>query len=123
MTRTGSSQHRHRAALMTGVGLALLWATPALAQQRHQYNIHEGAAAQRVQMLATESGVQVIAPNADLAGIRTHAVRGDYTPLEALRQMLAGTGLEVTSSGGTLVITRASAGAPPAAQASAGGAV
>jgi iron complex outermembrane recepter protein len=114
MTRAGSSKLNYRAALMAGVGLALMCATPAMAQQRHRFNLPEGDAASRIQALAAEAGVQVIAPNADLAGVRARAVRGDYTPIEALRQMLAGSGLAVSSNDGTLVITRAAA--PPAGE-------
>ncbi len=109
MTTAGSRKLAHRAGLMAGVAMALLCSTPAAAQQRQSYNLPEGDAAQSVQTLATQSGVQVIAPNADLAGVRANAVRGDYTPIEALRQMLSGTGLQVASgAGGALVITRAS---------------
>jgi len=112
MTMAGTGRTNFRAALMAGVGFALLCATPAMAQQRHSFNLPAGDAAARVQALAAEAGVQVIAPNADLAGVRTHAVQGEYTPIEALRQMLAGTGLDVSNNGGTLVVTR---GAAPAA--------
>lgn len=108
MTRAGSKNTAYRAALMAGIAATLFCSAPAAAQQR-RFDMPAGDAAQSVQTLATQAGVQVIAPNADLAGVRTQAVRGDYTPIEALRQMLAGTGLEVAAgSGGTLVITRAS---------------
>ncbi|WP_165357196.1 TonB-dependent receptor [Sphingosinicella sp. CPCC 101087] len=96
---------------MVGAAFALLWSAPAMAQERQRYDLAEGDAAQRVQAVAIQSGVQVIAPSADLAGVRTRPVAGEYTPAEALRQMLAGTGLEVASgSGGALVVTRPSAG-------------
>jgi outer membrane cobalamin receptor len=101
-----------RAALMAGAGIALLWAAPAFAQQRQHFDLPAGDAAQRVRAVATQSGTQVIAPNADLAGIRTRPVRGDYSAAEALRLMLAGTGLEVNSNNGALVITRAAAQSP-----------
>ncbi|WP_162806586.1 TonB-dependent receptor [Sphingosinicella terrae] len=104
-----------RGALLAGVGFALLAASPALAQGRQRYDLQPGDAAQQVQAVAIQSGVQIIAPSSDLAGIRTRPVAGSYTPLEALRQMLAGTGLEVTTgSGGALVVTRAAAAATAA---------
>ncbi|MDQ8754980.1 TonB-dependent receptor [Sphingosinicella sp. LHD-64] len=88
---------------------AILFASPAIAQERQRFNLAAGNAAQRVQTLAIQSRVQVIAPNADLAGVTTRPVNGEYTPAEALRIMLAGSGLEAApSNGNTLVIRRAS---------------
>lgn len=96
-----------RAALMAGVAAALLWTAPASAQERQRYDIPAGEASQAVQRLAVQSGVQVMAPNADLSGITTNPVNGDYTPVEALRRMLADKGLEVVAmNDGTVVIRR-----------------
>src|SRR5918992_3411408 len=95
MTWARSRQLTLRAGWMAGAALALLCSTPALAQGQRDYDLPSGDAAQRVRALAAEAGVQVIAPNADLADVRTQPVRGRYSPAEALRQMLAGTGLEV----------------------------
>ncbi|MGY4395733.1 iron complex outermembrane receptor protein [Sphingomonas sp. UYAg733] len=97
-----------RAALFSSAAAIMLWAAPVAAQSRQSYNLPAGDAAQNVQKIAVESGVQVMAPNADLAGIKTNAVKGDYTPVEALQRMLANTGLEVVASGeNTVVIRRA----------------
>ena len=113
MTRAGPRQKALRTGLMAGVAFALLCSAPAFAQERQRFNLGAGNAAERVQALAIRSGVQVIAPSADLAGVRTRAVVGEYTPVEALRRMLDGTGLQVaTGSGGTLVVTRAAAAGP-----------
>ena len=97
MTRAGSAQKALRTGLMAGVAFVLLCSAPAMAQERQRYNLAAGDAAQRVQALAIQSGVQVIAPSADLAGIRTRPVIGEYTAVEALRRMLDGTGLSVSS--------------------------
>ena len=121
MNRAGSRQKALRTGLLAGVAFALLCSAPALAQERQRFNLAAGDAAQRVQSLAIQSGVQVIAPSADLAGVRTRPVVGEYTPVEALRRMLDGTGLQVSSgSGGALVVTRASAGGGSAGTAAAG---
>ena len=103
-----------RAALMAGAGISLLWAAPAFAQQRQHFDLPAGDAAQRVRAVATQSGTQVIAPNADLAGVKTRAVRGDYSAAEALRLMLDGTGLAVNANNGAVVITRAAVQTPAA---------
>ena len=89
-----------RAALMAGAGISLLWAAPAFAQQRQHFDLPAGDAAQRVRAVATPSRTQVIAPNADLAGVKTRAVRGDYSAAEALRLMLDGTGLALRAQAG-----------------------
>lgn len=106
-----ASRINPRTVLMTGVAAALLWSAPAMAQERQRYAIPAGDAAQSVQRLALQSGVQVMVPNADLAGVKSNPVKGDYTPVEALRHMLAGKGLEVVqNSEGVVVIRRARSG-------------
>lgn len=109
MSRAENHKRAVRAGLMAGVAGAILFASPAVAQDRQRFNLSAGDAAQRVQTLAIQSRVQVIAPNADLAGVTTRPVTGEYTPAEALRIMLAGSGLEAApGNGSTLVIRRAS---------------
>jgi iron complex outermembrane receptor protein len=116
MSRADNNKRAVRAGLMAGVAAAILFATPAAAQARQRFNLSAGDAAQRVQTLAIQSRVQVIAPNADLAGVTTRPVNGEYTPAEALRLMLAGSGLEATpGTGNTLVIRRAAQGVALAA--------
>lgn len=102
------SRFNSRTVLMVGVAATMLCAAPAMAQERQRYSIPSGDAAQTVQRLAVQSGVQVMAPDADLSGIKTNAVNGNYTPIEALRLMLANKGLEVVrSANGAVVIRRA----------------
>lgn len=93
-------------ALMTGVAAAMLLAAPAMAQERQRYTIPAGDAATAVQRLAIQSGVQVMVPDADLSGVTTNPVNGSFTPVEALRRMLAGKGLEVVQNGDAVVIRR-----------------
>jgi outer membrane receptor protein involved in Fe transport len=96
---------------MAGAAMAMAWATPVMAQGRHHFHVPAGDAARTVQTVAIQAGVQVIAPNADLAGVRTPVLDGDYAPAEAMRRLLAGTGLTVSEQGdGTLVVQRAAAG-------------
>src|SRR3546814_8006209 len=65
----------------------------------------------------------VMVPDADLAGIKTNAVNGSYTPVEALRLMLANKGLEVVESpNGAVVIRRAGQPGQVAATPEGGGA-
>jgi outer membrane receptor protein involved in Fe transport len=79
------------------VGLALM-AVSVLAAEVQRFNLPAGDAAQSVKELARQSGLQVFAPNADLRGVGTNAVDGDYEPMEALRLMLHGTGLDIAQT-------------------------
>src|SRR3546814_20780559 len=86
----------------------MCWTAPAVAQERQRYAIPSGDAVAAVQRLAVQSGVQVMVPQSDLKGITTNDINGSYTPVEALRHMLAGKGLEVVENrDGVVVIRRA----------------
>src|SRR3546814_380383 len=117
------SRVNSRTALMAGIAATMMWAAPAAAQERKSYTMPSGEAGQTVQRLAVQSGVQVMVPDADLAGIKTNAVNGSYTPVEALRLMLANKGLEVVESpNGAVVIRRAGQPGQVAATPEGGGA-
>lgn len=110
----GQSVRFGKRAILLGGAAALLWAAPAAAQEKQRYDLPAGDASSTVQRLAVQSGLQVMAPNADLSGVTTNPVDGTYTPIEALRRMLANTGLTVSmSSEGTAVIRRAGAAEAP----------
>lgn len=103
-----------RAMFLAGAAIASLGtgmvATPAWAQAARQYSVPAGDAGDAVQTIAQQSGLQVIAPAADLAGVRTHAIKGSFSAVEALRRMFAGTGLEVVqTAGGAVMVRRAAA--------------
>src|SRR3546814_5961171 len=109
-----SSRWNKRTALMAGVAATMLWAAPAIAQDRQRYSIPSGDAAQTVQRLAVQSGVQVMVPDSDLSGVKTNAVNGSYTPIEALRLMLANKGPEVVQNANGAVVIRRAANRPQA---------
>src|SRR3546814_16248298 len=77
------------------VAAAMCWTAPAVAQERQRYAIPSGDAVAAVQRLAVQSGVQVMVPQSDLKGITTNDINGRYPPVEEMRHMLAGMGLEV----------------------------
>lgn len=93
---------------------ASIAATPVWAQAARQYSVPASDAGDAVQAVAQQSGLQVIAPAADLAGVRTNAIRGSFSAVEALRRMFAGTGLEVVQTAGGAVMVRRAAVAPAA---------
>src|SRR3546814_18056509 len=84
----------------------MCWTAPAVAQERQRYAIPSGDAVAAVQRLAVQSGVQVMVPQSDLKGITTNDINGSYTPVEALRHMLAGKGLEVVENRDGVVLIR-----------------
>ncbi len=93
--------------LASAAAACLLVATPSAAQETRAFDIPAQDAARAVQAVARQGGVQVMAPEGDLRGVRTRPVRGRYEPLEAIERMLVGTGLEAVSTApGTITIRR-----------------
>jgi iron complex outermembrane receptor protein len=73
-----------------------------------RYDIPAQDAASALLALASVSRLTLAAAAADLKGIQTRAVVGDYTPDEALRLMLADTALVATVTGeGRITVSRA----------------
>ena len=99
---------RRRALWLAGAAAAcLLTGTTAAAQEQQEFVVPAQEASRAVQTVARQSGVQVMAPDGDLEGVRTRPIRGRYEPAEALRRMFEGTGLEVVVTGpGTVTIRR-----------------
>lgn len=95
-------------AAIASLGASII-ATPAWAQAARQYSVPAGDAGDAVQAVAQQSGLQVIAPAADVAGVRTNAIKGNFSAVEALRRMFAGTGLEVVQTAGGAVMVRRAA--------------
>lgn len=59
------------------------------------FDLQAGAASGALPDFSEQAGVQVLFPTDRLDGIRTNAVRGEMTPVQALEKMLAGTPLVV----------------------------
>jgi outer membrane receptor protein involved in Fe transport len=70
-------------------------AAPATATKR--FEISAGPAESTLKQFSAQSGVQLVFPTDRTQGVRTNAVRGAFTPREALERMLAGTPLVVVS--------------------------
>jgi len=66
--------------------------------------------------LSTQTGVAVISASDDLQGLASAAISGEFTPLDAALQMLAGTGLEVqqSDSGALIIVPNNDAPSPDA---------
>jgi iron complex outermembrane receptor protein len=76
--------------LTVGLFTGSLWgAEPG----KRRFNLPADSAEKSLKAFSTQAGVEVLFPSDAAAGVRTNAVKGDFTPLEAARRMLAGTTL------------------------------
>jgi hypothetical protein len=82
--------------------------SPAKASKK-SFDIPAGDALTALKRFSGQSGEQLIYKTESLDGIRTHAVRGSFTPREALERMLSRTALSVTEDrkSGVLAIVQA----------------
>ena len=90
-------------ALASVISLAAM--APAQAQVR-AFNIPAAPAAKAIPDFARQAGVQIVAPVSQLNGVITPAVAGNLDAREALRRLLANTGLEVASDSGSVIVLR-----------------
>jgi iron complex outermembrane recepter protein len=96
------SNSRSWAALLIAWCIALL-AAPALAQEKvRTFNIPAQALSSALIAYSKQSDVPVVASQTLVEGKRSAGVAGSYTPSDALKRLLAGTGLKAESqpSGG-----------------------
>lgn len=69
---------------------------------RQDYDIPEGPATRSIRQIALQSGANIVVDSQAAASVRTLALEGRYTPLEALERLLASTGLAVVQDASTL---------------------
>src|SRR5579872_341351 len=99
MVECSMKQRAGRMTQLAGLALVSLCAAAgASAAQKQFFNIPAEDASEAMQELARQSGLQVMAPNADLLGVRTKAIRGTFEPIEALREMFAGTDISIVQA-------------------------
>lgn len=91
------------------MGLSL--ASQTLAQQR-TFDIPAQDAATAIGQYGLQAGVQITAPSDQLRGVRTRPLRGAMDARRALSILLQGTGLEIASDNGSVIVLR-KAGGPP----------
>ena len=96
-----------------GVSVFALMAASAAEAQVRRFDIPAQAAQSGILALGQQAGLQILAPQQDLAGVRINAVKGDHDAREAVRIALHGTGLRIVSDDGrTLLLRRQQADAP-----------
>lgn len=90
MTKQFLNLHRAVAALLIA---CLPLAGFSAEAPRKFFDVPAGEAAAALKQLTTQSGVQLLYSTSELAGVKTHPVKGSLTVQEALDAMLADTGL------------------------------
>ena len=101
------------AAVLAAAGL--FGATPAADHGRRTYEVPAGDAASTLRQLSEISGREILFAAEIVRGVRTNAVRGEFTPLEAARHMLVGTKLAATQDDktGAIAVHRQKPTTPP----------
>ncbi|MFC5343393.1 TonB-dependent receptor domain-containing protein (plasmid) [Brevundimonas staleyi] len=92
---------------------AVVLAMPAAAQER-SFNIPAQDLASAISVFGRQSGLQIVAPADHIAGLRSQPVVGRMDARTALRQLIAGAGLETASDNGDIIILRRSTATFPA---------
>lgn len=86
------------ARLLLCLVIAWGWLAPleaATANGETQFDIPRGDASHTLRLFSQQAGLQILYPPEQVRGVRTHAVRGTYLPLNALELMLEGTTLSL----------------------------
>lgn len=81
----------------SAAAVCLVSASGAAQAQTRPFNIEAQPAQTAIPLFARQAGLQILAPQAVAEGVRTNAVKGDFTPDAALGVLLKNTGLEVRS--------------------------
>ncbi len=90
-----SFRARLRPALAVGVAAYLALAAFGAEPDRRAFDLPAGDAVTVLRTFATQSGVQLIYSGDAVAGVKTEALKGEFTPREALDRLLARAGLSV----------------------------
>lgn len=90
------------------LGAMILIVPQAAAAGRLRFDLPAGDAAEMLRQFSDVSGQETLFSSASVRGVRTAAVRGEFTAREALERMLQGTRLTVVAdaNSGALAITR-----------------
>ncbi len=78
---------------------AIVFAAPAKAEQRHQFNLPAGSLGQAIVAMGQQANVSIGVGDPSLARVRVRPLRGSFTAEQALRRLLVGTPARVVSVG------------------------
>ena len=90
----------------------------AAEEAARDFDVPAGDAVATLRQAAQQGGFEIVFPTEAVRGVTTRAVRGRFTPNEALNRMVAGTDLYIVqdSTSGAYSVQRAPAASPPAAE-------
>src|SRR5258705_3989759 len=94
MTTLGCRINGHMGAFILASVLAVAAPLPASAQEVHAFNVSAQDPAGAIRALGVQAGVQILASADDLKGKKFNPVTGDISTEDALKVLLAGTGLD-----------------------------
>ncbi len=98
--------------LFAGVALVgLMLGTAAMAQTK-TFNLPAEPAVKGIPDFASQAGIQIVAPAGSLKGIQTQPVQGQMELHAAVSRLIDGTGLEIASDNGSLIVLRVRADDP-----------
>lgn len=90
-----------------GLGATMVAVMPGAASAQVRYfDVPAQPATTGIPAFARQAGVQIVAPTEALAGIRTPQVKGSFDTQQALRRLIARSGLEIVSTSGNAIILR-----------------
>ncbi len=95
------SAHLVRRALALVLAGLCLASTLAAAEAVRAFDLPAGDAAQTLKQFAAQAGREIVFAPATVAGVKTPAVRGDFTAQQALDALLAGSGLTASADAKT----------------------
>lgn len=102
------SKFTFRKALLTGAASVLMVSSPAFAQEAQTFDIEAQPLAKALLEFSEQSGVTVAVQSPLVQGKSARPVKGAFEPEEALRQLLRGSGLKLTTTAsGGYAITKA----------------
>jgi iron complex outermembrane receptor protein len=92
--------------LACGAALAALALAAGAHAQTRTFDVPTEEAVKSIPEFARQADLQIVAPSARLHGVTTRAVRGSLDARQALHSLLQGTGLEIASDKGTVIVLR-----------------
>ena len=99
-----------------GMALVITVALAAAEPAKKRFDIPAGDAETALRQFSQQAGVELVFSIEKVTGVRTNAAIGDYTPREAIEQMVAGTDLTVVQDEKTEALAVRRKDLPPPAQ-------
>ena len=103
-----------RSVLSCGVAVAAVAFSSSAAAQTITFDIPAQSLPAAISALGRQAGLQIVAPASGFERVQSRAVVGEMDVRAAIRKLIEGTGLEIASDQGGVVVLRARSSAPGA---------